>query len=361
MNFHNVLVIGPNVNMTIHGGIVTHMKLLLSLSKLEKFYFKLQTFTLGKRKIVSEKITPYELFTDYLNYIGVLLVDKIEIVHINSSMKNGSIVKNFLVLLFAKIFFKKCIFQFHGGSPNDISNNFKIILQLIAYLSDKILVLTKEQSNIKIYLNKSEWKKIEQIPNFIEKREVKMYKRKYDSIIQFLFVGRIIREKGVYEIVEAANTLVKNNFSFHINIMGDGDDLNEMMKKVKKLQIMDYFTFHGFITKASKKDFLYATSHVMLFPSYKEGFPYAILEAMLFRLPIISSGVGALLDVIEDDINGFLIPSKNAEIIFEKMKYFIINSNEIKRMGLNSFELINSKYSTNIMKNKLSNIYNEIL
>lgn len=362
MKRKEVLIVGPNVDMIIHGGIVTHMKLLLSFANDKDYDFNLQAFTLGERKVVGEKITMYKLLTSYLEYIWKLLTKKIKIVHINSSMKNGSIIKNFFVLLISKIFLKKCIFQFHGGSPDDISRHFIFILKFIISLADKILVLTDDQMNIKHYLNESEWTKIEKIPNYIKIRNVNLSNRKHDTKVHFLFVGRVIKEKGIYEIIKAAKKLIDNDLDFQVDIMGDGSDLKEMKQVVNKLELQRYFQFHGFVTNDVKKDNLYSTSNIMIFPSYyKEGFPYTILEAMLFKMPIVSTKAGALADVIEDNKNGFLIPFQNHEILAEKMKYFILNLKDIERMGSHSLSLINTKYSTEIMKQKLTNIYQELI
>ncbi len=353
----NVLVVGPNIDMTIHGGIVTHMKLLLSLTKDEKFDFNLQVFTIGEREYVGEKVTAYKLLMSYFHLVWVLISKNIDIVHINSSMKNGSIIKNYCALIVSKLLFKKSIFQFHGGSPEDISGNLTFILKMIVVLSDKILVLTDDQMNIKNYLKKSKWDKVEKIPNYIEKRTANVNQGKNTTKVYFLFVGRIIREKGIFEIIEATKKLRDEGLDFQVDIMGDGSDLNKMKELVHKLKLEKYFIFHGFVTEDAKKDLLYTNSNVMVFPSYKEGFPYTILEAMLYKIAIISTGVGALSDVIVNNRNGFLVPAKDPDEVFEKMKYFILNPKEIGRMGLNSFDLIESKYSTEIMKLKLTDIY----
>jgi len=355
----NILITGPNVNMLIHGGIVTHMKLLLSLNKENDFPFNLKIFTLGKRKKVGEKLSFYDLFISYLSYIIILLQNNHKIIHINSSMKNGSIIKNFFLLFFAKLFLKKCVFQFHGGSPADIHKNLTVILKLITKFSNIVLVLTDDQMKISEFLETKERNKIQKIPNFIESKDIS--KGFEIEEITFLFVGRIIKEKGIFEIAQASENLFNSGYKFKVAIMGDGPDLESFKEYVQKLNIEKHFIFYGFITDEKLKHNIYMNSHIMLFPSYyAEGFPYTILEAMQYSMPIISTGVGALSSVVQNNINGFIVSEKNINSLSEKMKYFLENKYEIKRIGMNSLCQVQEKYSIKQMKNTFKKIYKEI-
>jgi glycosyltransferase involved in cell wall biosynthesis len=143
--------------------------------------------------------------------------------------------------------------------------------------------------------------------------------------------------------------------------MGDGPELIPLKNRTKELNISKYFLFHGFITDDIKKQDIYTSADIMIFPSHREGFPYTILEAMLFSMPIISTHVGALKDIIIENENGFLINPQNSNELFEKMRYFILHPNKINKMGKNSFDLVNNKYSILQMQTMLNNLYKEVL
>ena len=358
IKYKKVLVIGPNTDMVVHGGIVTHMKLLALLSGNRHFEFYLEFFTIGTKVFVGEKSTINKIFSEFVQYIYLLAQNECKIVHINSSMINKSILKNLVILIFAKFFLKKCIFQFHGGEPADISKLFKFYLRLIVNLSDKVLVLTDDQIKIKQYLKEVKRGKIEKIPNFVDTNYSISEKDINLKRLNFLFVGRIIREKGVYEIVEAVKKLSKEDFIFSISIMGDGPELENLKKLVKNLDLDRYFVFHGFVKNDGIKRNIYLASHLMVLPSYKEGFPYAILEAMSYKMPIISTKVGAISDMVEHDVNGFLIPERSVSPLVEKMKFFILNTKEIESMGSNSLNLVNSKFSLEVMRVRFTSVYN---
>ena len=359
MEIKRILLLGPSENMSLHGGIVTHMKLLGIISKTDNFDFELNSLTIGKRSFFREKISFYKILYSYVNYIKILLFEKYDIVHINASMKNNSILKNFATLLIAKLFLKKVVFQFHGGSPKDIKSYYKYFLKKIVMWSNAMLVLTDEQSAIRLYLDTSEQSKIQKVPNYITIRNVDIKDRKNLKHIHFLFIGRVIKEKGIFEIIEAVKNISQKFDNFRIDVMGDGPELDNMKKVVKNLGLNNYFLFHGFVIDG--KDKIFSDSHVLLIPSYREGFPYTVLESMLFEMPIIATGVGALSEIIDNGKNGFLIDCKDVGALSDKMEYFLLNPQQIKIYGKQSFKILVQRYSTEVMKKNFTEIYSEVL
>lgn len=358
MKDKTILVLGPNIDMEIHGGIVTHMKMLSALSKIDDADYNLEFFTIGKRKFVGEGLSKREIISDFFHYLLLVRNKKINLVHINLSMLNNSILKNFIILLSAKIFLKKTIIQFHGGDIKKVSWFFKILLSWMVKFANKILVLTDEQAKIRKYLMTKNQEKVKKIPNFIDVENFKCRKQFHLQKVTFLFVGRVITEKGVFEMVKAAQKLYQQNLDFQINIMGDGPDLNNFKDIIIKNHLEKYFIFHGFVKNESVKERIFNNSDILLLPSYyDEGFPYVILEAMSNSMPVIATDAGAISDIIEENVNGFLISKQNANMLFERMKFFILQKEKIEFLGLNAFNTIKSYYSLNSMKIYFTEIY----
>lgn len=359
MNIRKILLLGPNVDMSIHGGIVTHMKLLNTLSNNDNFDFEIRTFTLGKRSFMGEKISLIKILYSYLYYFNTLLFNKYDIVHINASMTNSSILKNFIALLIGKLFFKKVVFQFHGGDPDNIKTFYTYFLKKIVHLSDVILVLTDEQATIGDYAKLSEQSKVKKIPNYMHVRDVDINSRKNLKDIHFLFLGRVIKEKGIFEIIDAVKKLSKKLKNFRVDVMGDGPELKKMREMVENTGLNHFFVFHGFVTVG--KDEIFRDSHILLFPTWKEAFPYVALESMLFKMPMITTRVGALSEIVDDGKNGFLINSRDVDALSDKMEYFLLNPQQIETFGEQSFEILEQRYSTEIMKKNFTAIYNGVL
>lgn len=359
MNIKKILLLGPNVDMSVHGGIVTHMKLLNTISTTDNFDFEIKTLTIGERSFQGEKISLIKFLYSYIYYAKTLLFDKCDIVHINASMANTSILKNFMALLIGKLFFKKIVFQFHGGDPENIKTSYTYFLKKIVHLSDVILVLTDEQATIGDYEKLSEQSKVKKIPNYMQIRDVDINSRNNIQDIHFLFLGRVIKEKGIFEIIDAVKKLSKRSKNFRVDVVGDGPELKKMREIVENAGLNHFFVFHGFVTVG--KDEIFRDSHILLFPTWKEAFPYVALESMLFKMPMITTRVGALSEIIDDGKNGFLINSRDVDALSDKMEYFLLNPQQIETFGEQSFKILEQRYSTEIMKKTFTAIYNGVL
>jgi len=153
-----------------------------------------------------------------------------------------------------------------------------------------------------------------------------VYNRSYDNktIYQLLFVGRIEKAKGVFEIVEAVKILNRKGFfNFKVNMIGDGEDLDELMTLVSEYKIADYIEFHGSITDFSKLSSFYKNNDLFIFPSHNEGFPRVIYEAMILGLPIITSFVGSISSLLTDGYDCVEVKTHNAEDIASKISPFL--------------------------------------
>ena len=133
------------------------------------------------------------------------------------------------------------------------------------------------------------------------------------------YTGRIDKSKGVDLLLAAAIPLMKQMPELHLLIVGDGPALNELIEKVSSEEVKERITFAGYVADISS---YYSGMDLYVFPSHWEGVPYAILEAMRAGLPVISTNVGGIPEVVRDGKEGILIPPNNVELL----------RNEIQRM-----------------------------
>jgi glycosyltransferase involved in cell wall biosynthesis len=139
---------------------------------------------------------------------------------------------------------------------------------------------------------------------------------KQNTTITFIFVGRYERRKGIEELNEALQKLIQENYNFHFHFIGPIP--NE--KKVMHHNII----YHGKITEEQKIKALYTQTEVVVVPSYSEGMPTVLLEAMASGCTALATNVGAVADVVNNQI-GFLISNPNANDLYIELKK-IINS-----------------------------------
>jgi len=157
--------------------------------------------------------------------------------------------------------------------------------------------------------------------------------RSPDAPITFLMVARLLREKGVEEFVEAAR-VVKETFPMaRFQLLGPRDERNPTVVSVGDLarwQEEKIITWLGETTDVRP---IMAQADVVVLPSYREGTPRALLEAAAMAKPIITSETVGCREVVEDGVNGFLVPVKNVQALTKAMIHLIQDSALRERMG----------------------------
>lgn len=291
-----------------------------------------------------------------IKYIWTLLTnDQLRIIHIHGASE-GSFYRKYFVFKLAKLFGKKVIYHIHcpvfreiyEESPNFIQrriekvlNNSDLIIVLSQYGQTEVSRICRNK-NIKILYNPCV------IDNFTKISTEK---------INVLFMGRIGKRKGVYDIIEAAKLIT--NPDIEINLYGDGD-LKKFEKLINENNLQNKIKLKGWIS-GDKKDEAYRSADIYILPSYEEGLPMSVLEAMSYKLPVISTPVGGTPEAIDDGVNGFLIQPGDYKSLAEKID-LLANDKELReKMGQESLRIAQEKFDINVIIKQLKEIYDELL
>jgi glycosyltransferase involved in cell wall biosynthesis len=221
--------------------------------------------------------------------------------------------------------FQKEIFERYGKKYDERESKIK---NKELNLSDYIFVPSEIVKKSLICLGIDE-KKIIKIPygvdisKFSQKKE---YKK--DKILKIVFVGAITWHKGIEILLKAIKDL-KAIINVELNLVGKIVD-NEILNEYKGL-----YNYHSFVPHEKLNDF-YKQNDIFVFPSLIEGFGLVVLEAMASGLPVIVSDRAGSSDIVRDGIDGFVIPSGNAQMLKEKIIYFYNNRDKIEEMGKNA-------------------------
>lgn len=165
----------------------------------------------------------------------------------------------------------------------------------------------------------------------------------------FIFIGRILKEKGILELISAFNKFQKNNPS-KLTIIGSYDPENPSSVNIKKfiddVDLDQSIKYLG--VKKNIIDYL-ENSDCLILPSYREGLSNVLLEAMSMKLPVLASNVPGCKDLIINN-NGFLFEPKSVESIYNALKKFAsLSKREIIDMGKNGRELVEKKYDVRLL------------
>lgn len=176
----------------------------------------------------------------------------------------------------------------------------------------------------------------------------------------FVFVGRIVRDKGINELVSAFNRLHQEQGDTKLVLVGSREDhldpvLPETLKRIEQGDGIDY------VGRQSDVRPFYANADALVFPSYREGFPNVVIEAGAMGLPSIVTDINGSREIIIDGENGVIIPSRDEESLYRAMKRFVENPDEVKAIAANARPLIASRFEQGFVRQCLYDFYHEVL
>jgi len=174
---------------------------------------------------------------------------------------------------------------------------------------------------------------------------------------KLLYVGRLAYRKGLFEIVKSASIVVKAYPDVKYVIVGSGPLENKIRKMVDRDNISLNFEFCGEIRDSSKIVQYYQNAYAVLFPSYYEGCPIALLEAMACGKPVISTNASFTKGILEDGLNAILIKPKSAEEL-AKATIKLLSSEELcKSLGEAARKTAVEKMNPDLNTNKVEEVY----
>ena len=181
------------------------------------------------------------------------------------------------------------------------------------------------------------------------------------EIVQLLFTGRIDMAKGLSELIEALAQLVQKDIKVHLNIVGwelGGGNIvkNILISKARSLNIVEEITFHGFKSIGNELFDMYRNADIYVLPSYHEGFPRTIWEAMANSLPVITTKVGSIPTTLHHLENAYLIDPKNSTQLSEAISELINNTDLRKNLISKGLALAKENTLEVQSKNILNNI-----
>lgn len=175
----------------------------------------------------------------------------------------------------------------------------------------------------------------------------------------FLFVGRLVADKGINELISAFTVLSATNKDCKLLLVGP---LEKERDPLEKITLNKIETNKNIISVGFQDDIrpYLSISDVFVFPSYREGFPNVVLQAGAMELPCIVSDICGSNEIIKQDVNGIIIPVKNSELLLEKMKLLISDVSLRTSLKQNARQLVVAQYEQQMVWNALLAEYNKL-
>lgn len=181
---------------------------------------------------------------------------------------------------------------------------------------------------------------------------------KHDNKVRLLFMGEIGERKGIFDLLRAISEH-KQELEEKIELRIGGNKQEEkLMSVINGNSLHSFVKFEGFVT-GEKKIELLNWANVYVLPSFNEGLPISILEAMSYKMPIVSTPVGGIPEVV-DGSNGVLVTPGASDEIYEAIYKYVDNPELIKKHGNTSFEKVQT-YMPDYVISDLKKIYERLL
>ena len=174
--------------------------------------------------------------------------------------------------------------------------------------------------------------------------------------INFLFIGRLLKEKGIHDFLNAAKIVKEKYPETQFTVLGaiDPHNLGALTQsELDELISSNIINYPGHVDNV--KDWI-AKSHVFVLPSYREGVPRSTQEAMAIGRAVITTDVPGCRETVEHGVNGFIVAKWNPEALAEKMIYFIEHPEQIEKMGYESYKIAQDKFDAEKVNQRLLNI-----
>lgn len=180
------------------------------------------------------------------------------------------------------------------------------------------------------------------------------------GIFTFVFVGRLVRDKGINELIEAFERLNKEYTNTRLILVGPQEPKLDPLKPETIAKIDSDKNIEAVGLQSNVRPWL-AASDAFVFPSYREGFPNVVIEAGAMSLPSIVTDINGSREIIIEGKNGTIIPPRDAVALYQSMKSFLEQPDKRAQMAFNARPFVASRYEQSYVRRCLKEYYKEIL
>ena len=339
-----ILTIGCRYNPP-YGGIAQ------VLWNYDKYIFENFKFVENSRKS-NGFINSFIAIRAVIKIVYMLLADReIKIVHIHSA-SGVSFLRSTVFLKIAKVLKKKVVMHIHGGGFADYYKGHCNFVTKNLKHCDKIITLS--QNWVDFYTSIGFHSSC--VENVIA--EPVLRNVHHDDALHMLYLGLIIERKGIFDLLDVLNEH-KSEFSGKLMLhIGGNGEVEKLNKIISDKDLQDIVSFEGWVDNEKKEELLNLCD-VFILPSYVEGLPLSILEAMAYNMAIISTNVGGIPSLVIDKKNGFLFEPGDKTSIYSLIKTVVFDKQLLAKMGKDNGRMIEDYYPRSVA-NKLSEIYNSL-
>lgn len=305
----------------------------------------------------------YKYFINLCIFLKVLLLKKPDFLYYSLPPTGIAFYKEIPFVIITKILGILPVYHLHGkGIEKNIQRKpFLLYLYRFVFNDSVVIHLSK-----KLMLNEISKLGLSNTKRFIIENGVENVDlpliRNYTTL-NLLFLSNILISKGFYILLQAFNLLSLKYPQLLLNVIGD------FKNDIEKQHFYNYIYKNGLENKINflgrkvslDKYKLLIQNDIFIHPTLNDAFPLVILEAMQCGLPVISTIEGAIPEIIDDGINGFVVPKNDIDSLVEKIELLIKNQDLRIKMGKEARDKFLHNYTLEIFEQKIKKTFNDIL
>ena len=281
---------------------------------------------------------------------------EIKIVHIHTASYKSFWRKAIFVYL-ARLINKKVILHIHGAEFKKFAAIHHKLIRKVLLKCDKIVVLSKSWKEW--FEKEFDINDVVIVNNIIETPKTSLGSKRANEKLIVLFLGAIGKRKGIYDLLEALfkyKELFGNNIQL---IIGGNGEAEKVISYIRDKHLEDIVEYRGWVSGDDKVRLL-NSADIFILPSYNEGLPISILEAMGYGIPVITTPVGGIPEVITDGENGLMVSPGDVDGLFNAVSKFAMDMSLRKKMGENS-RMVILPHLKDSVSNTLGELYEQLL
>ncbi len=302
----------------------------------------------------------------YWYVLKELLKGGVGVVQVNTSLDRSGALRDALFIVLAWAFRVPVVTFIRGWHPSEVARverNKLHAFRLIFLRSTLIILLSSAFAET---LRKWGYKRTIYVETTAVNEELISASRlvkdrdKDSKIVNILFLARVEREKGIYEAMEAF-ALIEKRFLKKVKLViaGSGPEIESARNYADKIGIHN-IVWLGYVKGRGKAE-AFLNADIYLFPSYHEGMPNSLLEAMLFGLPIVTTSVGGLKDFFEEGKMGHMIDNPDPALIAEKVDILIEEAEERRKIGNFNAEYAGKFFRAKTVAKRMERIWETVM
>lgn len=292
----------------------------------------------------------------WLLFWKLLASSDLSIVHIHTA-SNVSFRRSVLFMKLAKLMRRQVIMHIHAGSFKTYYEANRDFVKSNLMKCDRILALSPVWKAF--FTQEIGLKHVDVISNLVPFPTLECIKTDPQKKIEALFLGAIKEEKGIFDLLDvlaAHREQLQGHFLLHV--CGDGE-VDRFLRQVKDNRLEDIVTFEGWVIQEQKVRLL-NQCNLQILPSYIEGVPICLLEAMSYGQSIISTRIGGIPSIVEDQVNGILIDPGDKEALWNAIEQHLSHRELLGKFATKSQQVVKNYYPDCVAQ-QLESVYKQLL